>query len=75
MGKSHVEKIYDFARENGYRIKELNTQRRHSHKGEYNYVKLEMECGEKDFSEEIQELEKDLEAKREEPKIKNMKVR
>ncbi len=73
MGKSHVEKIYDFARENGFKIKELSTQRRHSHKGEYNYVTLVMECHDKTFSEEIQELEADLEAQEKKDNGKNRK--
>ena len=36
----HVAAIYDFAKENGYKVQDFNTSERRNKRGRYNYVKV-----------------------------------
>ena len=36
----HVAAIYNFAKEQGYKVKDFNTMERRNQRGRYNYVKL-----------------------------------
>lgn len=40
MERNHVEEIYNFAREKGYRITELSSKDRHNRKGAYSIVEV-----------------------------------
>lgn len=66
----HVAAIYDFAKQQGYKVKDFNTMERRNQRGRYNYVKLafivpipeDQEEPHKSLEEHIAELEADLSA-------------
>ncbi len=62
----YLAKIYDFARENNYKVKNLNVGERRNHRGRYNFVSLELVIPvESPLENTIHELEKGLEKDKE----------
>lgn len=58
----HVAKIYDFAKENGYKVQSFNTLERRNKRGFYNYVEVAFVVPtEPSLTSTTTETEKDLE--------------
>lgn len=72
-GYEHVARIYDFAKENGYKVQHFNTSERCNKKGAYNYVEVALlvPCEKPRTLEKIiAELESEAETTAEDDQIK-----
>ena len=67
----YLEKLYAFARENGYKVKDLNVNERRNQRGRYDYVELVLIIPREPALNSATETEEDLEKDKE---VKNNEI-
>jgi len=67
----YLEKLYAFARENGYKVKDLNVNERQNQRGRYDYVELVLIIPREPALNSATETEEDLEKDKE---VKNNEI-
>ncbi len=70
----YLEKLYSFARENGFKVKNLNVNERRNQRGRYDYVELVLIIPREEPARKLETIINELEAELEKDEVNNDEI-
>ena len=70
----YLEKLYSFARENGFKVKNLNVNERRNQRGRYDYVELVLIIPREEPARKLETIINELEAELEKDEVNNNEI-
>ena len=70
----YLEKLYSFARENGFKVKNLNVNERRNQRGRYDYVELVLIIPREEPARKLETIINELEEELEKDEVNNNEI-